>query len=93
MESRRRTRRHLWIVIVCCLVGTAPRDAPAQVAQVVPVAETVPSPSLGDTADDPSIWIHPTDPSRSVVFGTDKASGIGVSIWRETRCSSSPTAP
>ena len=26
---------------------------------------------LHDT-DDPAIWINPTDPSKSIVFGTDK---------------------
>jgi len=23
-------------------------------------------------ADDPAIWIHPTDPQKSLIFGTDK---------------------
>ena len=23
-------------------------------------------------ADDPAIWIHPTDPTRSLIIGTDK---------------------
>ncbi|WP_232734739.1 phytase [Polaribacter sp. ALD11] len=27
--------------------------------------------ALNDT-DDPAIWVHPTDPSKSIVFGTDK---------------------
>ena len=27
--------------------------------------------TLNDT-DDPAIWVHPTDPSKSIVFGTDK---------------------
>jgi len=27
--------------------------------------------ALNDT-DDPAIWIHPTDVSKSIVFGTDK---------------------
>lgn len=35
-------------------------------------------PSYGDAADDPALWIHPTDPARSLVLGTDKRRGLGV---------------
>jgi len=35
-------------------------------------------PTSGDAADDPAIWIHPTNAALSVVLGTDKDSGIGV---------------
>ena len=31
---------------------------------------------LEDAADDPAIWIHPTDPARSLVFGSNKTSGL-----------------
>lgn len=33
-------------------------------------------PSLGDAADDPAIWVHPTDAKRSRVLGTDKQGGL-----------------
>ncbi len=29
-----------------------------------------------DGADDPAIWIHPTNPSKSIVFGSNKKKGI-----------------
>ena len=29
-------------------------------------------------ADDPAIWIHPRDPGRSLIFGSDKKSGLFV---------------
>ena len=32
----------------------------------------------GSKADDPAIWIHPTDPSRSLMFLSDKDAGIYV---------------
>ncbi|QEH38296.1 3-phytase precursor [Aquisphaera giovannonii] len=38
--------------------------------------ETEPVPSEGDAADDPAIWIHPEDPARSLVLGTDKKGGL-----------------
>ncbi len=33
-------------------------------------------PSLGDAADDPAIWVHPSEPARSRVLGTDKKGGL-----------------
>jgi 3-phytase len=32
-------------------------------------------------ADDCAIWIHPTDPERSLVLGTDKARDQGIHVW------------
>src|SRR5687768_2353117 len=46
-------------------------------ASVAPVVETTPVPHAGDAADDTAVWVHPTDPSLSVVIGTDKQGGIG----------------
>jgi 3-phytase len=40
--------------------------------------ETEPVPSEGDAADDPAIWVHPIDPARSLVLGTDKKGGLNV---------------
>jgi 3-phytase len=40
-----------------------------------PKAETVQIRGSGDRADDPAIWIHPTDPSLSTVIGTNKSPG------------------
>lgn len=54
-------------------------DAPEQ-ADALPVlavqVQTDPVPSLGDAADDPAIWVHPTDPQHSRVLGTDKQGGL-----------------
>lgn len=46
------------------------------VALVVADGETIPVPSGADAADDPAIWIHPTDPSQSLILGTDKTAGL-----------------
>lgn len=40
--------------------------------------QTAPVPHLGDAADDPAIWVNPTDPSSSRVLGTDKKGGLAV---------------
>ena len=36
------------------------------------VFETEPVGDSDDTADDPCVWVHPSDPSLSVIIGTDK---------------------
>jgi 3-phytase len=32
-------------------------------------------------ADDCAVWVHPTDPARSLLIGTDKAKGQGIHVW------------
>ena len=53
---------------------------PARSLRVTPVAvvQTEPVPSQGDAADDPAIWVHPEEPSLSLVLGTDKKGGLNV---------------
>ena len=41
-----------------------------------PKQETDPVFSSGDAADDPAFWYNKKDPSKSVIFGTDKKSGL-----------------
>lgn len=45
---------------------------------VQPSVETAPVPSTDDAADDPAIWVHPSNPERSLIIGTDKAFGLVV---------------
>jgi len=40
--------------------------------------ETDPMDTFGDSADDPAIWVHPTDPAKSLVIGTNKKAGLVV---------------
>ena len=40
----------------------------------------VTDPTISDT-DDPAIWIHPSDPSKSLVIGTDKEEGGGIYVY------------
>ena len=41
-----------------------------------PKQETEPVFSAGDAADDPAFWFNKKEPSKSVIFGTDKKSGL-----------------
>jgi 3-phytase len=40
--------------------------------------ETTPVHNAGDAADDPAIWVHPTDVTQSRILGSDKQEGIDV---------------
>ncbi|KQX02117.1 3-phytase [Massilia sp. Root418] len=53
--------------------AATPAGAPAI---VLPRAQTEPMARLGDAADDPAIWVHPSDPSASRVLGTNKKQGL-----------------
>jgi 3-phytase len=46
----------------------------AQLPILAPARQTA---SVPHDPDDPAIWIHPTDPSKSLIFGTDKMPGTG----------------
>ncbi|MGO4191989.1 phytase [Arthrobacter sp. YAF17] len=64
------------------LVGLAAPVASAAVVQVSATVETAPIHGSGDAADDPAIWIHPTDPSKSTIIGTDKSTdGRGLVVY------------
>ncbi len=56
--------------------GGAPVREDARI--VHPLLETTPVPSDDDAADDPAIWLHPTEPAASLILGTDKRSGLAV---------------
>ena len=59
--------------------GFDPHHPPAPSATtVVASVETPPVDDFGDAADDPAIWVHPTDPSQSLVIGTNKKRGLEV---------------
>ncbi len=45
---------------------------------VMAAAETGPVGTRGDAADDPAIWRHPDDASKSLILGTNKQEGLVV---------------
>ena len=48
-----------------------------EVFEVMATVETEPVSHSGDIADDAKIWVHPSEPNRSVIIGTDKHSTDG----------------
>lgn len=49
-----------------------------RVQEVVATGETDPVSTGGDSADDPTLWVNPTDPQQSLVIGTNKKRGLAV---------------
>jgi 3-phytase len=66
------------LALASIALALAAPGQPTEVVTVTPAAkvQTEPVPSSGDAADDPAIWIHPGDPARSLVLGTDKKGGL-----------------
>ena len=57
----------IWIFLVAILAAFAPNaSAP------VDIQPAVRTESVTDDPDDPAIWVHPTDPGRSLIIGTNK---------------------
>lgn len=63
-------------VLATLALPAAPAHAAA--ASVTASVETAPVSHSGDAADDPAIWVHPTDPAKSVVVATDKKGALEV---------------
>ena len=73
-------RTHLYFIMLLIAI---PAGLPAQNSpQSISVTPRVQTGSVTKDADDPAIWIHPTDPAGSLVIGTDKARGKpGLYVW------------
>jgi 3-phytase len=72
----------LLCVAILAGCGFAPATPAQPAAEQGPSAqaavETEPVPHSGDAADDPAIWVHPSDPAQSTIIGTDKQGGLAV---------------
>ena len=66
------------LVAGCSPMSTFLSSGPEPRVLVNAAAETDPVPSVDDAADDPAIWIHRTETSRSLILGTDKQAGLFV---------------
>lgn len=65
--------------VTAALVMSASRSVDVgEVVRPEAVLQTDPVPHGGDSADDPAIWIHPTDEAKSLILGTDKNGALHV---------------
>ncbi|NJP34059.1 phytase [Micromonospora thermarum] len=72
--------------------GAAPADAPRPVRAVAETPSLFDDEAGGDAdADDPAIWVHPTDPAGSLVVATAKNGGLRVYDLRARERQSIPT--
>lgn len=60
------------------ILSCASKLTPVAENAIRPTAITQPTPN--DT-DDPAIWIHPTDATKSLIVGTDKEDGGGLYVY------------
>jgi 3-phytase len=58
--------------------GRARPRSEARILEVVAAVETQPVNTGGDSADDATLWVNPSDPAQSLVIGTDKKRGLAV---------------
>lgn len=73
--------RHFLIAITtigALSISCSDKLAPVKPNALKPIAITEPAPH--DT-DDPAIWIHPTDASKSLIIGTDKDTEGGLYVY------------
>ncbi|MAM70368.1 MAG: hypothetical protein CMP91_04390 [Gammaproteobacteria bacterium] len=66
------------IIVLFTLAGCETYIVNMNAAPVMAEFETVAVESGDDAADDPAIWVHPRNPSQSLILGTDKQRGLGV---------------
>ena len=72
-------RRFAILVLLALTPPVEGGDPPRPVVPTPAVAlESDAVAGAGDAADDPAIWVHPGDPARSLVLGTDKKGGLNV---------------
>lgn len=62
------------VMLASCMSTNSNKHLP----KVMPFAETDSVASTGDAADDPAVWVHKQDASKSLVLGTDKQAGLYV---------------
>jgi 3-phytase len=63
-------------LLASMLLVSAQHESAAQPEpdQIAPIRFTQ---AVGQDADDPAIWIHPSDPGRSLILGTNKVAAVG----------------
>jgi 3-phytase len=52
--------------------STKPPPAPSSLSKAVEIEAEYSTASLSNDPDDPAVWVHPKDPSRSLIVGTMK---------------------
>ena len=67
-----------WSALLYLATSCQDKLAPVAENAIKPTVITEPTPN--DT-DDPAIWVHPDDPTKSLIVGTDKEVGGGLYVY------------
>jgi 3-phytase len=73
-------RRGLIFICLSCLIIFAKTVLAQSIPAEITVYARVNTGAVSGDADDPAIWIHPTDPAKSLVIGTDKTTNY-IYVW------------
>ena len=68
----------LTLVVISYRGGRARPRSEARILEVAAAVETEPVNTGGDSADDATLWVNPSDPAQSLVIGTNKKGGLAV---------------
>jgi 3-phytase len=65
------------VILILVMLSLSACKQPANITDTLltPVKVTE---KVNEDSDDPAIWIHPTDPSQSLIIGTDKGGDDGI---------------
>jgi len=78
-------RPFVFLALAVLMVSSCGRkdhyDIQDEVFSVQATLETAPVPTADDAADDPCIWIHPSDPALSTIIGTYKKDDGGLFVY------------
>ena len=68
----------IMLVIISYRGGRVRTKSAARILEVAAAVETEPMNTGGDSADDTTVWVNPSDPAQSLVIGTNKKRGLVV---------------
>ncbi len=66
------------MLVISCSRGRARPRSEARILEVAAAVETEPVNTGGDSADDATVWVNPSDPAQSLIIGTNKKRGLVV---------------
>ncbi|MFN0104448.1 MAG: phytase [Bryobacteraceae bacterium] len=72
LSGGRKPMRAAWLFVLCAAAGC--RSSQPAAIDMKPAGQTT---QAADDPDDPAIWVHPTDSSKSLILGTNKVKAPG----------------
>ena len=67
--------RYSLVLLLALAASCGGGDVVSDPPPAAPLDPTLTTAPVTDDPDDPAIWVHPTDPSKSLIIGTNKVAG------------------